>query len=45
VIVSGPGGVSFSYAWATSDGQIVSGSDQPQPVISAPGTYEVVVTN
>ncbi len=45
VIVSGPAGATFSYAWTTADGQIVSGADQPQPLIAAPGTYEVLVTN
>ncbi len=45
VVVSGPPGAAFDYVWTTSDGQIVSGYDQPQPVVSAPGTYEVLVTN
>ncbi len=43
--VTGPSGVTFAYAWNTSDGEIVSGSDQPQVLVAAPGGYELVVTN
>ncbi len=45
VEVSGPAGATFAYAWSSPDGQIVSGADGPQPLVSASGTYQVLVTN
>ncbi len=45
VVVSGPAGATFAYAWSSSDGQIVSGADGPQPLVSDPGTYLLIVTN
>jgi gliding motility-associated-like protein len=38
-------GSGFSYAWSTPDGSIVSGANTVDPVIDAPGTYEILVTN
>ncbi len=38
-------GPDFSYAWTTADGHIVSGDSTLTPVVDAPGTYELVVTN
>uniref|UniRef100_UPI0023B0EF9B choice-of-anchor L domain-containing protein n=1 Tax=Tenacibaculum bernardetii TaxID=3021375 RepID=UPI0023B0EF9B len=36
---------SLSYAWTTSDGTIDSGATTATPVVSAAGTYELVVTD
>lgn len=38
-------GSSFSFAWTTANGAIQSGNNTALPVVSAPGTYQVVVTN
>ena len=35
----------ISYTWSTTDGTIVSGADEFEVVISAPGRYEVVAEN
>lgn len=36
----------YHYAWtAQSSGSIVSGADTPNPVVSQPGLYQLVVTN
>ncbi|MEO1260622.1 MAG: gliding motility-associated C-terminal domain-containing protein [Bacteroidota bacterium] len=40
--VSGP---DFSYLWTTIDGNILSGNDQPLPLVDAIGTYQLLVTN
>ncbi|MEZ4983886.1 MAG: hypothetical protein R2795_02415 [Saprospiraceae bacterium] len=34
-----------SFAWSTTDGQIVSGSETLQPVVNTPGNYLLVVTD
>lgn len=34
-----------TYAWSTTDGNIVSGENTQNPIVNAVGTYEVVVTN
>jgi gliding motility-associated-like protein len=39
------GGTNFAYTWTTVNGNIVSGADTPQPVVDAPGQYEVEVVN
>jgi gliding motility-associated-like protein len=38
-------GSSFSYEWTTGNGNIVSGSDEIQPLIDEVGTYNLQVTN
>jgi len=38
----GPG---ISYQWSTPDGNIVSGDNTLHPVVNAPGTYTLVVSN
>ena len=48
VTLSGDGsaiGSDFSYDWTTANGVIASGSTTLTPVISAPGTYTLEVTN
>jgi hypothetical protein len=35
----------ITYAWTTTDGSILSGTDAVDPVINAPGTYTLTVTN
>ena len=34
-----------TWAWGTSDGNIVSGADTDAPLVDAPGIYSVTVTN
>jgi SprB repeat/Calx-beta domain len=38
-------GGTASYAWSTTNGQIVSGATTAEPVVDAPGNYSVLVTN
>ncbi len=38
-------GPNFVYAWQTVEGQIISGDSTLMPLVGAPGTYELVVTN
>ena len=38
-------GANFTYLWATSDGNIVSGGTTNQPLVNEPGTYDLLVTN
>ncbi|MBR9920207.1 MAG: hypothetical protein GYB31_05150 [Bacteroidetes bacterium] len=33
------------YQWTTADGNIVSGANSPNPVVDAPGTYELLLEN
>ncbi len=35
----------LTYAWTTSDGTIDSGDDTAAPIISAPGTYTLTITD
>lgn len=35
----------FTWQWMTQDGHILSGSDTPSPIVDAPGTYVVLLTN
>jgi len=35
----------FAYQWQTANGVLVSGQNTPSPVVGAPGTYTVSVTN
>lgn len=37
--------VGITYNWTTSNGVIESGANTPSPIISAPGTYTLTVTN
>jgi hypothetical protein len=39
------GGPQFTYQWTTPNGTIVSGSTTNMPTVSAPGTYNLLVTN
>ena len=38
-------GPQFSYLWTTQDGQIISGDSTLTPVVGAPGTYNLLITN
>jgi gliding motility-associated-like protein len=38
-------GTDFQYTWTTTDGNIVSGANDLNPLIDAPGTYQILVTN
>ena len=38
-------GQNFTYQWTTADGNIVSGANSTAPMVDAPGTYELLVTN
>ncbi|MFN0216183.1 MAG: hypothetical protein ACKVT2_18140, partial [Saprospiraceae bacterium] len=38
----GPG---FAYIWTTNNGNILSGGTTNQPLVDAPGTYNLLVTN
>jgi gliding motility-associated-like protein len=38
-------GQNFSFEWTTTDGNIVSGSDQLRPFVDQPGAYELTVIN
>ncbi|MBK7408809.1 MAG: hypothetical protein IPJ40_12565 [Saprospirales bacterium] len=38
-------GSNFTYQWTTADGNIISGADALDPLIDAPGTYEILVEN
>ncbi|HAD13997.1 MAG TPA: hypothetical protein DCF33_16350 [Saprospirales bacterium] len=35
----------LSYAWSTLDGNIVAGQGTPNPIVDAPGTYQLILTN
>ena len=38
-------GANFTYLWTTTNGNIVSGGTTLTPIVSAVGTYQLVVTN
>ncbi|MCC7465363.1 MAG: gliding motility-associated C-terminal domain-containing protein, partial [Saprospiraceae bacterium] len=38
-------GPEFSYLWTTADGNILSGNNTPNPVVDAPGTYQLEIVN
>ncbi len=38
-------GSSYSFFWTTSNGNIVSGENTINPIVDAPGDYQVLVTN
>ncbi|MBK7939466.1 MAG: hypothetical protein IPJ82_21345 [Lewinellaceae bacterium] len=40
-----PIGGLFTYAWATTNGNIFSGANTINPIVTLPGTYTLVVTN
>lgn len=42
---SASGGGQLAWLWTTANGNIVSGATTPAPLIDAPGTYSVTVTN
>ncbi|MCB0542351.1 MAG: gliding motility-associated C-terminal domain-containing protein [Saprospiraceae bacterium] len=43
---NGSGGAAgLTFAWSTSNGTLVAGSNTPTPEINQPGTYVLVVTN
>jgi hypothetical protein len=35
----------LAFAWTTTNGNIVSGADDLQPLVDAPGNYQLIVTN
>lgn len=41
----GSTGANFSYAWSTTNGNIIGGADTPNPTVNVNGTYTVLVTN
>jgi gliding motility-associated-like protein len=43
--LSGTGSPSVSYAWTTPNGNILSGEDTPTPMVNAPGTYILTLTD
>jgi gliding motility-associated-like protein len=38
-------GPNFQYTWTTQDGEIVSGANTPNPVVSSGGTYSLTIYN
>lgn len=38
-------GASLVYQWSTANGHIVSGGNTPSPIVDAPGTYSLLITN
>ena len=47
-VLSGAGssiGPAFAYAWSTANGNIVSGDNTLNPIVNAPGLYNLQVTN
>jgi gliding motility-associated-like protein len=42
---SGSSGANFGYLWTSSDGNILSAANSLNPVVDAPGTYQLLVTN
>ncbi|MDX2279124.1 MAG: choice-of-anchor L domain-containing protein [Saprospiraceae bacterium] len=42
---SGSTGTPFTYTWTTADGNIAIGSNTLNPVVDAPGTYNLLITN
>ncbi len=34
-----------SYEWSTQDGNIISGTNTPMPLVDAPGLYTLIITN
>jgi len=40
-----PSGSTLSYAWSSVNGQIIAGALTPAPVVNAPGTYQVKITD
>ena len=48
LVLDGSGSVPFgnlSYQWETTNGNIISGADTPNPEVDAAGTYELTVIN
>ncbi|MCB0521688.1 MAG: PKD domain-containing protein [Lewinellaceae bacterium] len=48
ILLEGTGssvGPQFSYQWTTVDGNILSGASTLNPMVDAPGTYQLEVTN
>ena len=42
---SGSTGPAFVYAWTTADGSIATGATTLSPIVDAPGTYNLLVTD
>ncbi|MBN8680108.1 MAG: hypothetical protein J0M29_17925, partial [Chitinophagales bacterium] len=38
-------GANFTYAWTTTDGNILNGGTGLQPLVDDPGTYNLLITN
>ena len=38
-------GSQFSYVWTTSNGNIVSSGNSPNPIVNADGSYQLLITN
>lgn len=38
-------GALFTYLWKTSNGNIKSGANTPNPIVNQPGTYQLLLTN
>jgi gliding motility-associated-like protein len=38
-------GNEYDYIWGTTDGNLLSGANSLEPVVDAPGTYELTITN
>ncbi|MCA0238579.1 MAG: gliding motility-associated C-terminal domain-containing protein [Bacteroidetes bacterium] len=38
-------GANFTYVWTTTGGNFLQGADTPTPLVSAPGVYELTMTN
>jgi len=45
LVASASQGANFDYLWTTNNGSIVSGENTLSPIIDAPGTYVLLVTN
>ncbi len=38
-------GGNFKYSWSTPDGHILGGTEESSPLVNAPGTYVLLITN
>lgn len=45
LVGNGPGGANFTFAWTTTDGNILSGGNTLNPLVNEPGTYTLLVVN
>lgn len=44
-VIGSSSGPAMTYQWTTSDGNFLSSTDIPDPVVNAPGTYQLLLTN